>query len=124
MTTIRTIRQHHREPTEHTDWCTRDHRCGVAEHRSTDIMADRLGGRAVITRVRAGDVEYAEIRARIPLHRTETGARWQLATTLRLIRELLTAVAIRPGITHTTHHRPVADRAADPRRPAIRRTTA
>jgi hypothetical protein len=120
--TTRTIRHHHREPTEHTDWCTRDHRCGVAEHRSADIVADRLGGRAVITRVRAGDVEYAEIRARIPLHHTETGARWQLATALRLIRELLTAVAIRPGITHTTD-RPAIDRAADPR-PAIRRTTA
>jgi hypothetical protein len=36
-----------------------------------------------MTRVRAGDVEYIEIRARIPLHSNENVARWQLATALR-----------------------------------------
>lgn len=86
-----------RDLIDHTAWCARDHRCGVAEHRSPDIIADGIGGRAWITRVRAGNVEYAEIRARIPLHRTETKARWQLATILRLMRELLAAVAIRPA---------------------------
>ena len=84
---------HRRQPTPHTRWCARDHRCGATEHRSAELIADSIGGRAVITRIRAGDIEYAEIRARIPLHRTETGARWQLATTLNLIRELLAAVA-------------------------------
>lgn len=102
----RTMAHFRREPTEHTSWCARDHRCGVAEHRSADLTADGIGGRAVITRVRAADVEYAEIRARIPLHSTETGARWQVAATLRLMRELLAAVAIRPGVLRGEHERP------------------
>jgi len=106
----RTMRSLHREPTPHTAWCTRDHRCGINEHRSADLIADGIGGRAVITRVRAGDVEYAEIRARIPLHSTETGARWQLATALRLMRELLAAVAVRPGVIRPRHTRPAITR--------------
>ncbi|MFI6073818.1 hypothetical protein ACIA5C_19815 [Actinoplanes sp. NPDC051343] len=108
----RTMGRLHREPTEHTEWCTRDHRCGVGEHRSADLIADAIGGRAVITRVRAGDVEYAEIRARIPLHSTETGARWQLAATLRLMRELLAAVAIRRGVLRGQTERPAINRRA------------
>jgi hypothetical protein len=108
----RTMGRFHRQPTEHTSWCTRDHRCGVNEHRSADLTADGFGGRAVITRVRAGEVEYAEIRARIPLHSNETGARWQLATTLRLMRELLSAVAVRPGVLRGRHERPAIDRRA------------
>ena len=110
--TARTMARFHRDATPHTTWCARDHRCGVAEHRSADIVADHLGGRAVITRVRAADIEYAEIRARIPLHHTETGARWQLATTLRLIRELLAAVAIRPGVLRARPGRPAIGRNA------------
>jgi hypothetical protein len=102
----------HRRPTEHTAWCTRDHRCGINEHRSADMIADGIGGRAVITRVRAGDVEYAEIRARIPLHSNEIGARWQLATTLRLMRELFSAVVVRPGVLHGRHERSAIDRRA------------
>ena len=101
-----------RAETPHTQWCARDHRCGVAEHRSADLIADSIGGRAVITRVRAADVEYVEIRARIPLHHTETGPRWQLATTLRLMRDLLTAVAIRPGVLRGRRERPAIDRRA------------
>nr|WP_221376887.1 hypothetical protein [Actinoplanes polyasparticus] len=108
----RTMARFHREPTEHTTWCTRDHRCGIAEHRSADLIADAIGGRTVITRVRAGDTEYLEVRARIPLHHTETGARWQLATTLRLMRELLTAVAIRRGVLHGRTERPAIRRRA------------
>ncbi len=100
----------HREPTEHTTWCARDHRCGAAEHRSADLIADSVGGRAIVTRVRAGNVEYVEIRARIPLHRNEDRARWQLATTLRLMRDLITTV-----IGHT----PAITRRGD--RPAIER---
>ena len=95
-----------RTPVEHTAWCARDHRCGVAEHRSADLIADAIGGRAVITRVRAGDVEYAEIRARIPLHRNESGARWQLAIALRLMRDLLDTVVIRPGVLPSRTERP------------------
>lgn len=98
-----------RAETPHTDWCTRDHRCNLAEHRSPDLIADGIGGRAVITRVRAGDHEYAEIRARIPLHRTETGARWQIATTLRLMRDLLRLVAVRPGVIRPADQRPAVE---------------
>ena len=108
----RTMARFRREPTEHTTWCTRDHRCGAAEHRSADQIADSIGGRAVITRVRAGDTEYIEIRARIPLHHTETGVRWQLATALHLMRELLAAVAIRRGVLRTRADRPAIERRA------------
>lgn len=112
MITTRTMARLTRQTTDHTDWCTRDHRCGVAEHRSADLIADAIGGRAVITRVRAADVEYVEIRARIPLHHTETGARWQLATTLRLMYDLLAAVAVRPGVLRGRRERPAIDRRA------------
>lgn len=108
----RTMARMRRDRTEHTSWCARDHRCGVAEHRSPELIADGIGGRAVITRVRAGDVEYVEIRARIPLYHTETGARWQVAATVRLMRELLAAVALRPGVLRGRHGRPAIDRRA------------
>lgn len=91
----RTMARLQRRPTEHTTWCTRDHRCGVNEHRSADLTADEIGGRAWLTRVRAADVEYIEIRARIPLHSNENIARRQLATALHLMRELLAEVAPR-----------------------------
>jgi hypothetical protein len=91
----RTTARLQRTPTPHTDWCARDHRCGVNEHRSTDLVADDIGGRAWLTRIRAADVEYIEIRARIPLHSNENVARWQLATALTLMRELLAEVAPR-----------------------------
>jgi len=109
----RLMARHHREAGEHTDWCARDHRCNLAEHRSTEMLVDLPGhGRAVITRIRAGNTEYAEIRARIPLHHTETGARWQVSTALRLIRDLLSAVAVRPGVLRTRAERPAIDRRA------------
>ncbi|GIE96681.1 hypothetical protein [Paractinoplanes rishiriensis] len=92
----RTIVRIQRAETPHTTWCARDHRCGgVDVHRSPDITADDIGGRAWLTRVRAGDVEYIEIRARIPLHSNDNVARWQLATALCLMRELLAEVAPR-----------------------------
>ena len=90
-----TMAQHKRDTTDHTTWCTQDHRCGVAEHRGPDITADEIGGRAWITRVRAGDVEYAEIRARIPLHPNDRIARGQLDLCLGIMRELLIGVAVR-----------------------------
>lgn len=103
---MKTMASLHREPTEHTDWCARDHRCGINEHRSADLRADGIGGRAFVTRVHAGDVDYMEIRARIPLHYNENGARWQLATALRLMRDLVNAVAIQSGIVHAAAPRP------------------
>jgi hypothetical protein len=93
MKGTRTMARVQRAETPHTTWCARDHRCeGLDVHRSADIKADEIGGRAWLTRVRAGDVEYIEIRARIPLHSTEKVARWQLATALTLMRELLAEV--------------------------------
>ena len=102
-----------RAETPHTGWCAADHRCGVDTHRSAELIADGpLGGRAVMTRVRAADVDYAEIRIRVRLSRTEDTARRQLGTALHLCRELLAAVAaIRPPALR----RPATDR------PAIRR---
>ncbi|WP_199752985.1 hypothetical protein [Actinoplanes sp. ATCC 53533] len=108
----RTMARIQREPTEHTSWCTRDHRRNLGEHRSADLIADGIGGRAVITRIRTGNIEYAEIRARIPLHSNESGARWQISTTLRLMRELVRLVAVRPGILRAQHDRPSVDRTA------------
>jgi len=100
-----------RTPTPHTEWCTRDHRCGLDEHRSAEQIVDgAVDGRAVITRVRAGGVEYAEVRARIPLHGSEAGAHWQVVKTLRLVRGLLAAVAIRPGVLRTRDEQPAVDR--------------
>ena len=107
MNTTRTMARLTRQGTDHTGWCARDHRCNLNEHRSAELIADALGGRAVITRIRdANGYEYAEIRARIPLHSTETGARWQLAATLRLMRDLLAAVAVRPGVLRARTTRP------------------
>jgi hypothetical protein len=90
-----TMAQHKRDTTDHTAWCTQDHRCGVAEHRGPDITADEIGGRAWITRVKAGGVEYAEIHARIPLYPNDSIARGQLDLCLGIMRELLIGVAVR-----------------------------
>lgn len=110
--TVRTMARLSRAETPHTAWCARDHRCGVDEHRSPDITADGIGGRAWLTRVRAGGREYVEIRARIPLHSNESVARRQLSTALALMRELLAQVAPRlPGV------------ASRQQRPAIGRRT-
>ena len=105
-----------RAETPHTQWCARDHRCGVDVHRSAELIADGpLGGRAVMTRVQAADVDYAEIRIRVPISRSEGVARRRLGLALHLCRELLAAVAaIRPAA--------VGGRVAD--RPAIGRRVA
>ena len=92
----RTMARIRRAETPHTDWCAKDHRCGGIDlHRSPDIIADEIGGRAWLTRVRAGHVEYIEIRARIPLHSNERVARWQVDTALQIMRRLLAQVAPR-----------------------------
>jgi len=96
----RTMARIQRAETPHTPWCSRDHRCLGDVHRAPDLRADEIGGRAWLTRVRAGDVEYMEIRARIPLHSNEKVARWQLATALQIMRELLNAVV--PNIARLT----------------------
>src|SRR3954447_1589974 len=105
--TIRAQAHHRREPTPHTDWCARDHRCNLTEHRGPELIADLpRRGRAVVTRIRdANGREYAEVRARIPLHHTETGARWQVAATLSLMRDLLASVAIQRGVVDFTDSR-------------------
>lgn len=113
--TARTMARFHRQPTDHTAWCARDHRCDLDTHRSAEMIADGpLGGRAVITRVRAAEFDYAEIRIRVPLTRTEDSARRQLGTVLNLCRELLAAVAaIRPtALRSRTDQRPAIDRRA------------
>jgi len=108
--TARTMARLHRAETPHTSWCARDHRCGVAEHRSVDIVVEDIGGRAWITRVRVGNREYAEIRARIPLHSNENVARWQLATALEIMRELVATVAARLVPLPRRAARPAIDR--------------
>jgi hypothetical protein len=111
---MRTTRHLRRNADEHTQWCARDHRCNLGEHRSPEIFTDLPGaGRLLITRVRAGDREYAEIRGRIALHSTEAGARWQISTALGRLRDLLAAVRVRPGVT-----RAPADSIGGTRRPA------
>ncbi|GID26821.1 hypothetical protein Abr02nite_18040 [Paractinoplanes brasiliensis] len=100
-----------REPTPHTKWCARDHRCGLAEHRGPGVIADHLGARAVIVRVRAGDIEYAEVTARIPLSSVDAIAQRRLGITLHLIRRLLAAVAaVRPETLPARTDRPALDR--------------
>lgn len=101
-----------RETTDHTDWCTRDHRCGVNEHRAAPVVTARGSGRAVMTRVRAGEVEYAEVLIRIPLSRRPDTARTQLATLLRLLGHLLDAVIARPHAFPRRAERPAIDRRA------------
>ncbi|GGL16377.1 hypothetical protein [Mangrovihabitans endophyticus] len=105
----RTTARLRRAPTEHTGWCARDHTCGIDTHRARPVVTARGTGRAVMTRTRAGDVDYAEVLIRIPLHRNENTARTQLALLLRLLGELLdtlTTSHLLPGRTR----RPALDR--------------
>ena len=97
--TIRTMARFQRAQTDHTDWCVRDHTCGLDEHRGLPItIGPATGGRAVVTRVRAGDRDYAQITMRVPLHRSDRLARRQLDTVLHHIQGLFAAVAVlRPG---------------------------
>ena len=85
-----------RRPTPHTDWCARDHRCNLAEHRSEEIVVDLPGhARAVLVRVTAGSSGgYAEVRLRIALAGNDPAARRQLMTMLADLRALVTRAAI------------------------------
>lgn len=98
----------HRDETPHTDWCARDHRCGITVHTSPDMYTDGpLGARSVMNRVQTETSHYAEIRVRIPLSRIERIARKQLGFTLHLLRDLLYAVsALRPGALDHDRDRP------------------
>ncbi|WBB81290.1 hypothetical protein O7606_07945 [Micromonospora sp. WMMD882] len=80
----------------HTDWCARDHRCNLTEHRSTEILVDLPGhARAVLTRVRtATGRDHAEIRLRVALAVTEPAARRQLAGLLTDVRRTVTRAAL------------------------------
>ena len=77
----------------HTDWCARDHRCGIAlgEHRSPDIIVNLPGaGRALLTRVLTADgADHAEIRMRIVLPAHEPAARARLTALLTHLRDLI-----------------------------------
>ncbi|TDC33343.1 hypothetical protein [Micromonospora sp. KC213] len=85
-----------RQPAGHTDWCGRDHRCGLGEHRSPEIVVDIPGhARAVLVRVRtAAGREHAEIRVRVALASAELPARRQLVGLLGDLRQAVTRAAI------------------------------
>jgi hypothetical protein len=109
----RTMARIQRRTTEHPDWCTRDHRCGIDTHRSPDVIADATGGRGVITRVRAGERDYAEITIRVRLDRRDPIAVRQVGLTLHLIKRLIGAVAaLRPDSLTSGTGRPAIGRRA------------
>jgi hypothetical protein len=86
----------------HTDWCGRDHRCNLGEHRSDEIVVDAGHARAVLVRVRtAAGREHAEVRVRVALAPGEIAARRQLVGLLGDVRQAVTRAAIaarpRPG---------------------------
>ncbi|MGI5524461.1 hypothetical protein ACQEUX_26465 [Micromonospora sp. CA-259024] len=87
----------------HTNWCGKDHRCGLGEHRSDEIVVDVAGrSRAVLVRVRtATGREHAEVRVRVALAPGELAARRQLVGLLGDLRQAVTRAAIasrpRPG---------------------------
>ncbi|MGC5378538.1 hypothetical protein ACPXB1_08705 [Micromonospora sp. DT68] len=80
----------------HTEWCGKDHRCNLGEHRSDDIVVDVAGrSRAVLVRVRtAAGREHAEVRVRVALAPTEVAARRQLVGLLGDLRHAVTRAAI------------------------------
>ncbi|MGW4682916.1 hypothetical protein ACWEOS_31020 [Micromonospora taraxaci] len=80
----------------HTEWCGKDHRCGLGEHRSEEIVVDVAGrSRAVLVRVRtAAGREHAEVRVRVALAPSEVAARRQLVGLLGDLRQAVTRAAI------------------------------
>ncbi|MET7945219.1 hypothetical protein [Micromonospora sp. NPDC005324] len=80
----------------HTDWCGKDHRCGLGEHRSDEIVVDVAGrSRAVLVRVRsATGREHAEVRVRVALAPSELAARRQMLGLLSDLRETVTRAAV------------------------------
>ncbi|MDR7279818.1 hypothetical protein [Catenuloplanes atrovinosus] len=82
--------------TPHTAWCAGDHRCGLGEHRSDDIVINLpRQGRAVVCRTRTdAGREYAEVRLWVALAPRDVAARRQLLTMLTGLRVLLGRVAL------------------------------
>ncbi|WP_028193373.1 hypothetical protein [Salinispora pacifica] len=80
----------------HTEWCGKDHRCGLGEHRSEEIVIDIAArARAVLVRVRtAAGREHAEVRVRVALASGEVAARRQLVGLLGDVRQAVTRAAI------------------------------
>ncbi|MFF0723084.1 hypothetical protein [Micromonospora sp. NPDC003816] len=80
----------------HTEWCGKDHRCNLGEHRSDEIVVDVAGrSRAVLVRVRtAAGREHAEVRVRVALAPSELAARRQLVGLLGDLRQAVTRAAI------------------------------
>ncbi|MEU5907928.1 hypothetical protein ABZ780_26600 [Micromonospora sp. NPDC047467] len=80
----------------HTDWCGKDHRCNLGEHRSDEIVVDVAGrSRAVLVRVRTtAGREHAEVRVRVALAPSEVAARRQLVGLLGDLRHAVTRAAI------------------------------
>ena len=76
---------------EHTDWCARDHRCNLGEHRAEPVaLASNHRGLILLTRLRAADGrQHVEIRMRIALADSEKPARAQLRRILTLLDALL-----------------------------------
>ncbi|WP_409074229.1 hypothetical protein [Micromonospora chalcea] len=85
-----------RSPDQHTGWCGRDHRCGLGEHRSDEIVVDLPGrARAVLVRVRtAAGREHAEMRVRVALAPGEVAARRQLVGLLGDLHQAVTRAAV------------------------------
>lgn len=85
-----------RRTTGHTDWCGRDHRCNLGEHRSDEIVVNLPGrARAVLVRVRTNTGrEHAEVRVRVALAPGEIAARRQLHGLLTDLRHTVTRAAI------------------------------
>jgi hypothetical protein len=80
-----------RRPGQHPDWCARDHRCNLGEHRAEPVTLD-AGNRGVmvLTRVRAADgSQHVEVRTRIILAAGEVRARAHLARILIQLDALL-----------------------------------
>ncbi|MDG4768510.1 hypothetical protein O7632_31110 [Solwaraspora sp. WMMD406] len=80
-----------RRPTPHTDWCARDHRCNLAEHRAPSLTIHLDGGGvAVLTRVKtATGREHADVTLRVPLANSNPAARRQLAGLLADTRTMV-----------------------------------
>jgi len=80
-----------RRQSPHTDWCARDHRCNLAEHRAPSLTIHLDGGGvADLTRVKtASGREHADIVLRVPLADSNPAARRQLAALLADTRAMV-----------------------------------
>lgn len=85
-----------RRSARHTDWCARDHRCNLGEHRSHEITVDLPArARAVLIRARTTTGrDHADIRIRVALAPTEPAARRQLTGLLGDLKHTITRAAI------------------------------